>query len=247
MTHEILPSGILVATDGAYEQTRIVGNMNYIHLTGGIYLPVPMHELNLAQLQDVNRLRDQNFKSGLEQKNDALKIMVADAAQDFSGDRNLTIVDVGSGQTTMAPYFSKKSRYVSIDIDPHVVAALNAQSIESHVAGDIRQISLGDDGINILIALYMLQFRIDDNLFADLASIMRNGDVMFANLYRIDDDRKEWLRGRVAAAGLSIGQEIADTTISPGRQVFWTLAKKQSNADRLAAIFSAKLHSLPLP
>ncbi|WP_435641560.1 hypothetical protein [Micavibrio aeruginosavorus] len=242
MTHEILPSGILVATDGMHEPVKALGQQNYIHLTGGIYLPVPMHELSLPQLQDVNRLRDDGFKSGLEQKNDTLKIMVANAVQDFSEDRALTIVDVGSGQTTIAPYFSKISRYVSIDIDPHVVATLNAQGVESHAAENIREIGLNNDGINVLIALYMLQFRIDENLFADLASIMRGHDVMFANLYRIDNDRKEWLRERIVAAGLTIGPEIADTKISPGRQVFWTVAKDQGAADRLAAMFGAKLN-----
>ena len=110
MTQSILPSGIMVVTHDPYDPTIKVDGVNYTHLVGGIYLPVPMHELNVAQMQDINRLRDQNFKSGLEQKNDALKIMVADAVRDFAETRALTIVDVGSGQTTIAPYFPNLSR-----------------------------------------------------------------------------------------------------------------------------------------
>lgn len=247
MTHEILPSGILIATDDVHEQTRAVGGLSYTHLTGGIYLPVPMHKLDLAQLQDVNRLRDQNFKSGIEQKNDALKVMVADAVSNFTAGRSFGIVDVGSGLTTMAPYFPGASCYVSIDIDPHVVDALRQQGVESHLAKNIRDVNMDGHDVNVLIALYMLQFNVHDDFFEGLASIMREDDVMFANLYRIDDARKCWLRDQAVAAGLMIGPEIADTKISPGRQVFWTMAKDQSAADRLAAMFGAKLSSLPLP
>ncbi|AEP09360.1 hypothetical protein [Micavibrio aeruginosavorus] len=247
MTQRILPSGIMVVSDDLYDPTRHVDGVNYTHLTGGIYLPVPMHELNLAQLQDVNRLRDRGFKSGIEQKNDALKGMVADAVSNFTAGRSFGIVDVGSGLTTMAPYFPGASCYVSIDIDPHVVDALRQQGVESHLAKNIRDVNMGGHDVNVLIALYMLQFNVHDDFFEGLASIMREDDVMFANLYRIDDARKCWLRDQAVAAGLMIGPEIADTKISPGRQVFWTMAKDQSAADRLAAMFGAKLSSLPLP
>lgn len=239
MKQQILPSGILSATkDGdaeAFPKTLDADGHEYTHLIGGIYLPVPMHELTLPQLQDVNRLRDRDFKAGLEeQKNDILKKLVASAIEDYAAGRDISVVDVGSGTTTIAPYFNKLARYVGVDIDPEVVSALRAKGVEGYEMGQLPSIKLDGEGVNAFVALYVLHFKIDGNFFNDIARQMKEGDVMFANLYRIADDRKQMLKEQAEKAGLHLAPEVADTKLSPGRQVFWTLSKTPGPAEKLS-------------
>lgn len=239
MKQHILPSGILRAVkdgDGeAFPKTVAADGREYTHLIGGIYLPAPAHALTLEQLQDVNRLRENDFRNGLEeQKNDILKKIVAEAVEDCAAGKDLTVIDVGCGTTTLAPRFNRLSRYVGVDIDPEVVAALRAKGVESFKVEDMPSIPLEDKGVNAFLALYVLHFRIDENFFRDIAAKMKDGDIMFANLYRIPEDRKAALKEQAEKAGLHVAPEIPDEKISPGRQSFWALSKSPGPAERLA-------------
>lgn len=234
MKRQKLPSGILhLSGDDTFPRTLAEGGVEYTHLIGGIYLPCPMHELTLPQLQDVNRLRDMNFqKEALEQKNDVLKTLVADVMTDCAGGRGITVVDIGCGTTTIAPYFNKLARFVGVDIDPEAVRALRDKGVESCTVAEMPALELGG-GMNAFVALYMLQFKIDDHFFGDVAKLMKNDDLMFANLYRIPDERKQGLKTQAEKAGLCI-EEVPDTLLSPGRQVFWAVSKKPNAAAQLA-------------
>lgn len=239
MKQKILPSGILLATKEvdreSFPQLLTTDGHDYTHLIGGIYLPGPTHELTLPQLQDVNRLRDCAFKAGLkEQKNDVLKKLVATAIEDYAAGRDISVIDVGSGNTTIAPYFNTLARYISVDIDPEVVKALGVKGIESYEMGQLPSIRLDGESVNAFVALYVLHFKIAGSFFSDIARQMKEGDIMFANLYRIADDRKQILKEQAEKAGLHLAPEVKDTKLSPGRQVFWGLSKSPGPAENLS-------------
>ncbi len=218
-----------------FPQILTTDGHDYTHLIGGIYLPGPMHELTLPQLQDVNRLRDRDFTAGLEeQKNDVLKKLVAAAIEDYAADRDISVIDVGSGTTTIAPYFNTLARYIGVDIDPEVVEALRAKGLEGYEISQLPSIRLEGEGVNAFVALYVLHFKIDGSFFSDIARQMKEGDVMFANLYRIADDRKQMLKEQAEKAGLHLAPEVKDTKLSPGRQVFWALSKTPDPAEKLS-------------
>lgn len=247
MEPTLLPSGILYLAGDAQEQemppAMQVAGKDYNRLIGRIYLPCPTYELTLAQLQDVNRLREQDFKKdALELKNDRLKQLVADTVQDYVGGKDLRVVDIGCGTTTIAPYFNRLSRYIGIDIDPEVVRTLRDKGIESCENKDMATLRLDDTALNALVALYTLHFRLDDHFFEDVAALMNGDDVMLANLYKIPEDRKTDLRTQAEKAGLYVAPDIPDTKISPGRQVFWSLAKDKNRADDLARRFQSGLN-----
>ncbi|TAL27540.1 MAG: class I SAM-dependent methyltransferase [Alphaproteobacteria bacterium] len=158
---------------------------------------------------------------------------MAEAVTDCAAGRDITVVDVGCGTTTIAPYFNRLARFVGVDIDPDVVRVLKEQGVEICETRDMPALKLEGEGMNAVVALYMLQFKIDDHFFNDVAKLMKDDDLMFANLYRIPDERKQDLKTQAEKAGLCI-EEVPDTLLSPGRQVFWAVSKKPDAAAQLA-------------
>ena len=245
--YQLLPSGILFQQNASGAPTLKHNGRNYIHFVGGIYMPAQMHELSLAQLQDVNRLRHETFSNGsVGQKNYTLKKLFAETIEDHAGDADLTVVDLGCGTTPVMPYFNKLHRYIGIDIDPNVVQQITSVGLEGYDTAQLPQIKLPANGLAAFVALYSFQWHLGDDFFSSVVSLMRDGDIMLANLYRIPDEHKSTLRARINATGLHIAPEIADTKMSPGgRQSFWAISKQAAAAEQLAERFESKLAALP--
>jgi SAM-dependent methyltransferase len=167
-----------------------------------IYIPGETEDLTGDQILAVNELRQRLLESPSAREVNGRVREIFIKAIEVANPRSL--LEVGPG---INPIFSSPpgdTLYWLTDISDEVIAANRARGLTCFFFNPEGVIPIPNGSIDIIVAIFVLQFHFTLEQLMELARVMKIGGVMVANVYRRSDESREMLSKMLMDVGLGV-------------------------------------------
>ncbi len=119
------------------------------------------------------------------------------------------LLEIGPGDSPLLlTSESGTLRYITADTDPSMVAANAAIGYESHEFVDL---PLNANSVDLVIAVFVLQFRFDQEELDEISRMLNDRGVFAANVYRRSKESRDRLKSMVLKSGMQL-RAIGDSS-----------------------------------
>jgi hypothetical protein len=187
-----------------------------------IYIPSETEDLSDKQILAVNELRHRFLTTpSIREVNERVRKIFLQAVESVSPE---SILEVGPGFNPLFRAAPTGIQYWLADMSEDVLAANQKLGLASFLFNSNSGIPVPSESVDLIVAIYVLQFSLAPQQIFELARILRTSGVMIANVYRRPEHSREMLAELFMAAGLRV-MRIVDRRNLCRRHEYWLIFK----------------------
>jgi SAM-dependent methyltransferase len=156
-------------------------------------------------------------------------IDVRDEVKSFIINNNFkNVLEIGCGRN---PAFSEDEhniRYTASDANPDVIAFLKEKKLKCIQFGNTTDNDLQEDTFDLAFALFVLHFHVSDFEIINIGKHIKPNGVFIANVYRINDEKRNELKKRFEEQKLSVSR--VDSRKACKSNEYWVICHKESES-----------------
>ena len=165
--------------------------LRYQRFLDYIYIPSETEELSNDQILAVNELRHRLLLApGARAINERTRGVFGRAVE-IASPRSL--LEIGPGTNPLFRSAPKGVQYWLADMSRDVIDANRSYGLPCFYFNQSNGIPLADSAVEMIIAIFVLQFNLTSEQIAELARIMAPSGVMVGNVYRRSEESRERL------------------------------------------------------
>lgn len=198
-----------------------------------IYLPVQTEDLTPAQIAITHELRRIYLpKLPALEVNRRVRSVLLRLLRSLVFD---SIVEIGPGYEPLYRRQPPNLAYLTADLNPAVVSALQSLRLRSCVFSASDMLPVRRSSIDIIVALFVWHFRFPAVQIRELVRVLRDDGIVVGNVYRRTPASRATLYKTFVAAGLEVSV-FPDPLQSCAGNEYWCLYRQRSSRLFLPAV-----------
>lgn len=206
-------------------QLEILGK-TYIRFMDFIYLPREPEELSEEQVVAVNEIR-QRYMDILAERaiNLHVRDLVLRLVQYVAPN---SVLELGAGYNPIFGHPPEGMNYWIADLNEKAIEAVRKEGLEGFVFKSDGILPLDPGTVDLMVAIFVLQFRFSVAQIATLAQVLTNDGVMVANVYRRSEESRDKLLRLFAFTGFEALILEDPSKLCRGHE-YWCLYRDRSS------------------